>query len=237
MELTVQPIGVVRSPFQDKFGVPRQAGLADVPARIELDPERIPLEAVRGLEGATHIWVIFSFHAIAAGEIKSTVRPPRLGGNARLGVLATRSPYRPNRLGLSAVRLLNIRGHRLDISGTDMVDGTPVLDIKPYVAYADAIPQARLDWACMPPARVQVRFAPAVAAALASKPELRGLVEQVLSLDPRPAYHDADSTRTYGMVLHGHDVRFRVERGIVEVVELRPQPSGHDEGGAPSDER
>ena len=227
MELTVEPIGVVKSPFQDKFGVPRQAGLADVPASIELDPARIPIEAVRGLEKATHIWVIFSFHAIPSGEIRTTVRPPRLGGNARLGVLATRSPYRPNRLGLSAVRLLKVRGHTLEISGADMVDGTPVLDIKPYVPYADAIPQARLDWACAPPTRSEVRFAPAVAAALASRPELRDLIQRALSLDPRPAYHDTDSSRVYGVMLRGHDVRFQVEGGTIEVVDLRPAASGH----------
>lgn len=207
----MRPIGVVRSPFPEGFGVPRQPGLVPHRACIELDPERLPIEALRGLEHATHVWVVFLFDRALARPWRPTVRPPRLGGNARLGVLATRSPFRPNPIGLSAVRLLEIRGHTLDIEAGDFIDGTPVLDLKPYVPYADRKDDARLEWAAGPPLRLPVRFTEDARATLAHRPALARLVADVVAADPRPAYHDDD--REYGLSLDAAEIRFRVTLG------------------------
>jgi tRNA-Thr(GGU) m(6)t(6)A37 methyltransferase TsaA len=218
-----EPIGTVRSPWPEKFGVPRQAGLAPaVTATIELDPARVPAEALRGLEATSHVWIVFVFHRSPPLE-GATVRPPRLGGNQRLGVLATRSPVRPNPIGISAVRLLGIEGHRLRVAGPDLVDGTPVLDIKPYVPYADAIPEATCAWADRAPTPLPVCFSEDASATLASRPDadtLRDLIEQSLRWDPRPAYHDDDPDRVYAARLDDVDVRWRVEGGGVVVVEI-----------------
>lgn len=222
MDLTVRPIGTVRSPYRERFGVPRQPGLTHARAFIDLDPEQIPPAALRGLEEATHLWVIFVFDRVAQTDVKATVRPPRLGGNARVGVLATRSPYRPNRLGISAVRLVHVEGSTLEIEGADLLDGTPVLDIKPYVPYADAIPAARLAWANEPPPRLAVRFDNGPAQAVAQRPELRRLIEETVALDPRPAYHGEAPNRVYGTILQDVDVRFVIEDGTVVVRAIVP---------------
>lgn len=218
-----EPIGTVRSPYPEKFGIPRQAGLAPaVTATVELDPSRVPAEALRGLEGCSHVWIVFVFHR-APPQTGATVRPPRLGGNQRLGVLATRSPVRANPIGISAVRLLGIEGHALTVAGADLLDGTPVLDIKPYVPYADAIPDAHCDWATRAPATLPVTFgerAEAVLAARAGLDPLRALIEQSLRYDPRPAYHEADAARTYATRFADVDVRWRVEDGGVVVTEI-----------------
>lgn len=210
------PIGRVRSPFHGKFGAPRQPGL--VPAAtgmIEFFPPFADPDALRGLDGFSHLWVIFLAHLIPAGDaFRPTVRPPRLGGNTRLGVFATRSLFRPNRIGLSLCRLDNIvlAPHpRLQVSGLDLADGTPVLDIKPYLPYADAAADARAGFATDLPTRVEVTIDPLVEPTITARehtcPGFRDLLVQTIAADPRPAYHDG--TRSYVLDLAGSTVHFR----------------------------
>ncbi len=155
--MQIEPVGVIESCFKEKFGIPRQPGLVEAAcASLRLLPPYDRAEAVRGLEGFSHVWLIFGFHATAAQGWRPTVRPPRLGGNARLGVFATRSTFRPNPLGLSVVRLLDIdtrRGVQLQLAGGDLLNGTPVYDIKPYLPYADALSEAVGGFAPDGPAR------------------------------------------------------------------------------------
>ncbi|HXH02747.1 MAG TPA: tRNA (N6-threonylcarbamoyladenosine(37)-N6)-methyltransferase TrmO [Candidatus Competibacteraceae bacterium] len=228
MQFIFQPIGLVRSCFLDKFGVPRQPGLAPA-ARGELWllPPYDRREAFVGLEAFSHLWLIFVFHHIPARAWQPTVRPPRLGGNRRLGVFATRSTHRPNPIGLSVVRFEGIvdddQGLRLRLAGVDLVDGTPVLDIKPYVPYADSLLEASGGFAETAPEPLPVRFSEQAEAQCRdyearSGRELRLLIEQVLALDPRPAYQ-RDPERLYGVRLWELDVRWRVvvEAGSEEV--------------------
>lgn len=222
LALTAVPIGVVRSPWTARFGIPRQAGLVPVEATIELDAERCPPEAVRGLEAFSHVWVVAWFHDSPEGG--PTVRPPRLGGNARVGVLASRSPVRPVPIGLSAVELLAVEPTRLRVRGADLLDGTPVLDIKPYVPWCDAIESARGGWASEPPTRRPVRWSDAARTSMDAHPEgatLRPLVEAALSLDPRPAYHaERDDGRRYAMRFADLDVGFCAGPAGIEVLEV-----------------
>jgi tRNA-Thr(GGU) m(6)t(6)A37 methyltransferase TsaA len=221
-----EPIGHVRSPFPEKFGVPRQPGLAPaVHASIELDPARVQPESLRGLDQATHVWVIFGFH-LAEQTGAATVRPPRLGGNERIGTLASRSPFRPNPIGLSAVELVAIEGLVVGIAGGDFVDKTPVYDLKPYLPYADCIVQARCAWADQAPRPMEVDLAPDAHPALVAHPDRAALtdaIRQTLRWDPRPAYRkDEDPGRVYGMKLADLDVRWRVEAGRAVVTEIEP---------------
>lgn len=182
------PIGVVRSCWPDRFGIPRQPLLVPSSrATIELDPE-VPATALVGLEGFSHVWVIFLFHGVS--DTRWTVRPPRLGGNRRRGVLATRSPHRPNHIGMSAVRLLSVAadGRSVEVGGHDLLDGTPVLDLKPYLPYADALPDATSGWAADPIPRIPVRFAPGVEDGI--DPGLASVIRETFALDPRPAGRD-----------------------------------------------
>ncbi|WP_444924344.1 tRNA (N6-threonylcarbamoyladenosine(37)-N6)-methyltransferase TrmO [Microbulbifer sp. DLAB2-AF] len=226
--MVVEPIARVHSCFGEKFGVPRQPLLADASrASIELLAPLNVADAVAGLEENSHIWVVFQFHQ-AAGQWSAKVRPPRLGGNKKLGVLATRSPFRPNNIGLSVVRLLEVRTSpkvELIVGGADLVDGTPVLDIKPYVPYADALQHAESAFADAAPALITVNIPEAILhQAKAYKDDwgtdLPKLIEQVLAQDPRPAYQKNDPQRIYGMALCGFNLCWRyTERGI-EVVSL-----------------
>ena len=221
MELT--PIAHVASPFATKFGVPRQAGLApSVRSRIVFEPEFRNPDLVRGLDGFSHIWLIWLFSENPTTDWHPTVRPPRLGGNRRLGVLATRSPFRPNPLGLSSVELLDIHddptlGPVLEIGGADLVDGTPVFDIKPYVA-PDMHPDARLGFTTMNTDHLVDVEIPEDLARLVPVDQLDALVE-VLAQDPRPAYQN-DPTRTYGVEFAGLDVKFVVTDGILRVTRI-----------------
>ncbi|MDQ2069795.1 tRNA (N6-threonylcarbamoyladenosine(37)-N6)-methyltransferase TrmO [Natronospira bacteriovora] len=221
----MEPIADLYSVFPEKFGIPRQSGQApDARAEVVLRPPFARAEAVRGLEQCSHIWLLFLCHQ--AEGWRPTVRPPRLGGNSRLGVFASRSPFRPNPIGLSVVRLDGLsceQGVRLQVSGVDMVDGTPVLDIKPYLPWADAVPEASGGIAARPPERLPIRFTEAASRALAQRPDggrTRRLIEQILALDPRPAYHD-DPTRVYVNALADCSVRWCVDEGEVKVIELR----------------
>ena len=224
------PIGVIHSCFGEKFGIPRQAGLAPAArATLELSPPYAMPEAVRGLEEFSHLWLIFVFHGIPSGQWQPTVRPPRLGGHQRMGVFATRSPFRPNPMGLSAVRLERIAINRgrvtLHLSGVDLLDGTPVLDIKPYLPYADGLPDAGGGFAAQAPdAGLTVEFSPEAEAVCAVWPGggLRELIVQVLSQDPRPAYErGAAAAQSYGMRLHDREVQWTMHGQIAHVTAIR----------------
>ncbi len=233
--VTCRPIGVIRSPFREKFGIPRQPGLAPA-ARATLVP--VPPydrpEAFEGLDDFSHIWVLFHFHATARQTWKPTVRPPRLGGNRRVGVFASRSMFRPNPIGLSVVALERVdrTGPRpvLHLQGVDLLDGTPVLDIKPYLPWVDAITDARAAYAGnRPGTRLPIRYTPEARQQLmdaaVSHPDFPTLVEQVLSLDPRPAYRTSrdEPGRVYGMRLAGFDVRWKTAETGIEVVSVEPE--------------
>ena len=224
--MELKPVAYYRGPFGSKFGIPRQSGLAGaVTGRIVFEPAFRDANAVRGLEGFDRIWLIWGFSANrpAKGEWQPTVRPPRLGGNARLGVWATRSPFRPNPLGLSAVRLLRVEaegpeGPVLHVSGADLMDGTPVYDIKPYIVYADSFPDAASGFADGAPVPVlQVVFQ-------ADPPfpeEDTEALRQILSLDPRPACQQ-DAEKSFGFPFQGFDIRFQVSGPVLTVTEILP---------------
>lgn len=215
----MEPIAVFRSPFTSKFGIPRQSGLVeDLPGRIVFAPEYRSAGAFRGLEGFDYIWIIWGFSANAARAGRSTVRPPRLGGNRRVGVFATRSPFRPNGLGLSSVRVVSVGDGFVEVLGADLMDGTPVYDVKPYVPYTDSHPDARAgfvdenEWM-----RLEV-IMPAPVRKMLTPVEFRALAG-ALSLDPRPHYHE-DPQRIYAMPFGGKEIRFRVEEGRLHVLEI-----------------
>jgi tRNA-Thr(GGU) m(6)t(6)A37 methyltransferase TsaA len=227
------PIGYIHSPFDEKFGIPRQPGLASIRARIELVPPFSSPDSVRGLEQCSHIWLLFLFSATADQGWSPTVRPPRLGGNQRLGVFATRSPFRPNPIGLSPVRLCAIeqKGDRiwLEVEGADLLDGTPILDIKPYLPYADSLPQASFALADrIERLQLPVRFSPAAEQACEQHATrlaqpLARQISEVLLCDPRPAYKKQDATREYGISLYGLNIRFRITPDRIEVSSITPQ--------------
>jgi tRNA-Thr(GGU) m(6)t(6)A37 methyltransferase TsaA len=226
-----EPVGVIHSCFKEKFGIPRQPGLApDARAVLELLPPYNRVEAVRGLEGFSHVWLSFVFHACLGEPWKPTVRPPRLGGNRRLGVFATRSTHRPNPIGLSAVELEKIEAAPgrvlLHLKGVDLLDGTPVLDIKPYLPYSDNIAGASGGFAPeVPAAPFEVSFAPTVldlcAAESGNTPGLAALIRQILAQDPRPAYYGkGNGKRDFGMRLFDFDVKWEVDGDAVRVTDI-----------------
>lgn len=223
----IEPIAILSSPYQEKFAIPRQPGL--VPAargRLWLQDDYNSPHCLQGIENFSHLWLQFIFHQTLAQGWKPLVRPPRLGGNSKVGVFATRSTFRPNGLGLSVVKLeqVGVEGGRwfLEISGFDLLDQTPVVDIKPYIAYSDALKGARSSYAQDPPPSMEVAFSESVARELSDRPELQTLITQVLAQDPRPAYHRdtasaSDTARTYGVRLADHNVKWHVE-GAVAIV-------------------
>lgn len=217
----MEAIADLKSVFTDKFGIPRQSGqVPEARGEVILRPPYARAEAVRGLADCSHIWLLFECHR--AEGWRPTVRPPRLGGNRRIGVFASRSPFRPNPIGLSVVRLDAVDvsdGVRLRVSGVDMLDGTPILDIKPYLTWADAIPEAT-GFAVEAPPSLPVRFADealSIIEGLDNAGERRRLIESLLALDPRPAYHN-DPGRTYASEADSLTVRWRVVDNVVEVL-------------------
>ncbi|WP_288130658.1 tRNA (N6-threonylcarbamoyladenosine(37)-N6)-methyltransferase TrmO [Microbulbifer sp.] len=219
--LNITPIATTHSCYGEKFGIPRQPQLADASrASIELLPPYNTPDAVAGLEQHSHLWITFQFHQVA-GQWSAKVRPPRLGGNKKLGVFATRSPFRPNNIGLSAVRLIEVRTSpkvELIIGGADLVDGTPVLDIKPYIPYADALTTATSELAEQAPPAARVHIPEDILSkAQAYRDEwgtdLPRLIQQVLAQDPKPAYQKPDPERIYGMALCGFNLQWRYTEG------------------------
>lgn len=218
-EITIKPVAYYRGPFGSKFGIPRQSALApSVEGRIAFTDTYRVKEALRGLEGFERLWLMWGFSANkpAKGDWQPTVRPPRLGGNAAMGVWATRSPYRPNPLGLSCVELVAVDGLELVVRGADLMDGTPIYDIKPYIPYADAYPESRSGFVNgAPEARLQV----VIPENLPLDGRQRTALTEVLALDPRPAYQDSPD-KEYGMVFEKRNVRFRVADGMVTVISV-----------------
>lgn len=222
MEIT--PIATFHSPFKEKFGIPRQSGIVSaLEGTIVLEPQFRNPDSVRGLDEFDYIWLIWEFSANKHAATSPTVRPPRLGGNTRIGVFATRSPYRHNRLGLSAVKLTKVeldtpQGPVIHVAGADLMDGTPIYDIKPYIAYADAHPEARCgfvdsnDWQLLDvdiPDAIAQQFSPKQLDAL----------RQALALDPRPHYHD-DPTKVYGMRFAHHNIHFTVDGKKLKIIDV-----------------
>ena len=219
--MEIHPIAYFESPLKSKFGIPRQSGLVSgLTGRIVFEPAYRKMEAVRGLEDFDYLWLIWEFTKAKGGSL--TVRPPRLGGNVRMGVFATRSPFRPNSLGLSCVRIDRIEQHPtlgpvIHVLGADLMDGTPIYDVKPYVAYADAHPEARsgfVDQTTLEPLQVVI---PEALAAMIPTDYLDAL-KATLEQDPRPQYHD-DPERVYGMPFLEFDIRFKVSGGVLTVVD------------------
>ena len=224
----VNIIAHIRSDFTTKFGIPRQSGLVEeLEARIVFTPEYRNEAALRGLEGFSHLWLIWEFSKAKRDTWSPTVRPPRLGGNQRLGVFATRSPFRPNPIGLSCVRLLGIEPHTADgpvirVAGADLMDGTPIYDIKPYLPYADCKPEALGGFASQPKeATLRVEIPDELLARIPE--EKRNALVGVLAQDPRPSYQD-DPERVYGMAFGGLEVKFRVAGDILTVCEVEKSP-------------
>ena len=218
--MELKPVAFYKGPFGSKFGIPRQSALVEgVEGRIVFTPEYRVREALRGIEGFSHLWLLWGFSANkeAKGEWQPTVRPPRLGGNVAMGVWATRSPYRPNPIGLSCVKLLRVENLELVVGGADLMDGTPIFDIKPYVAYADCIPDAVSGFAAEAPGKKLDVFIPEE---LPLNEAQRKVLEEVLALDPRPAYQKKPE-KEYVMPFEGGEVVFRVADGRLSVTEFR----------------
>jgi tRNA-Thr(GGU) m(6)t(6)A37 methyltransferase TsaA len=221
----VSPVAYIQSDFTEKFGIPRQSGRApSLETRVVLTPPYNTEDALREIEGFSHLWLLFDFSLVQDSEFCATVRPPRLGGNQRVGVFASRSPFRPNRIGLSCVKLLRVeRAPKLClvVSGADLLNGTPVLDIKPYIPFTDCIPDAVGGYAdTQKDYKLQVLF-PKNLLALLPEEKRQGLIE-CLADDPRPSYQD-DAKRVYGMAFGGFEIKFRVENNTLTVVDVLPQ--------------
>ena len=225
---TIQIIARIHSDFPTKFGIPRQSGLVDeLRATVVFEPEFRSPDALRGLEGFSHIWLIWQFSGAVREGWSPTVRPPRLGGNIRMGVFATRSPFRPNPIGLSSVRLLGVETHPqygpvLLVAGADLMDGTPIYDIKPYLPYGDCHPEALGGFASAPKEPTLQVDLPSEWARQVPE-ELRAALTGVLAQDPRPPYqHSPD--RVYGLSFGGLEVKFTVDGDRLTVVQVEPSP-------------
>ena len=224
--ITIQPIARMRSDFATKFGIPRQSGLVQqLRSTIVFEPEFRNSDALRGIEDFSHLWIIWQFSEAVRSGWSPTVRPPRLGGNTRMGVFATRSPFRPNNLGLSSVKLLGIEhtqqfGTVIHVGGADLMDGTPIFDIKPYIPYSDCHTDATGGFTDKADAfLLQVDFPELLLDLLPE--EKREAAIQVLSHDPRPSYQRKPG-RIYGLTFAGFDIRFRVEDDTLAVEEVNP---------------
>ena len=222
--MTITPIAHFHSPFASKFGIPKQSGLApDLRGTIVFEPEWRNADALRGIEEFDYLWLIWAFSANRHQAVSPVVRPPVLGGNVRMGVFATRSPFRPNPLGLSSGKLDHVewatsKGPVIHVMGADLMDGTPIFDIKPYVAYADCHEGVRSGFVdSHPMQRLTVVVPPEMEAALGA--DATAVLRQVLALDPRPHYQN-DANKMYGMPFEGRDVRFTVQGNVLTVVEI-----------------
>lgn len=224
MEITMHPIATMKSDFPTKFGIPRQSGLAEsLQSTIVFEPEYRNAEALRGIEEFSHLWIIWQFSEAVRSDWTPTVRPPRLGGNTRMGVFATRSPFRPNSIGLSCVKLIGIektpdQGTVIHVAGADLMDGTPIFDIKPYIPYSDCHPEASGGFtAKVDDFLLNVDFPDNL---LQSIPEnKRSALTEVLSHDPRPSYQ-RNPDRIYGLRFANFDIRFSVQDNMLYVKEV-----------------
>lgn len=230
MSFQFEPIATVHSCYKEKFGIPRQPGLVrEAEAIIELLPPYNVPGAVKGIEGFSHLWLLFVFHAVKQSDHSLTVRPPRLGGNERVGVFASRSTHRPNPIGQSVVELVAVEcgdgGVRLRVRGADLLDGTPLLDIKPYIPYVDAIPGARSGFAAGAPPQLEVVWSAGAEAVLAGERDgaaMRRVIGESLAYDPRPAiHHGREEGRRYGCRMFHFDVKWHVagEQLIIDALE------------------
>ena len=219
----MRPVAYIKSDFTSKFGIPRQSGLADLEAEIHFYPEYQNPEAVRGLEEYSYLWLIWEFSRSIRKEWSPTVRPPKLGGNTRVGVFATRSPFRPNPIGLSSVQLTGItldpqEGPVIHIQGADLLDGTPIYDIKPYLPYVDSHPEAKGGFAEeKKDYKLDVNFPEMYLEQIPA--EKRAALIQILEQDPRPSYQK-DPVRIYGMSYAGMEIHFRVDKETLYVTEV-----------------
>lgn len=229
----INAVAICRTPYKQKFGIPRQPGLVDVKGYIELAPELNTFDAIRGIEQYSHLWLLFCFHENLAQGWKTTVRPPRLGGSEKLGVFATRSTFRPNGIGQSVVKLHSVIKRKgkvcLEISGMDLLDGTPIIDIKPYIPFSDAITNARGGIAQDAPELIQVMYSDNATTQLAALSEnekyaqLQPLISAVLAQDPRPAYKKAkDDPKIYQVALYDLDILWQVIENKIIVLTLKP---------------
>ncbi len=237
MATTLTPIGIVRTCFGGKFGIPRQPGLCPSAWGRLIFEEPYRNEAVlRGIEGFSHVWLIWHFHQTVDRGWSPTVRPPRLGGNKRVGVFASRSTHRPNSLGLSLARIEGVDTRSADspvllLGGIDLVDGTPVFDIKPYLPYAESLPGASAGYAESEIPRLPVDVAPSASDAFAAMPpRAQSLIREALALDPRPAARaeGGESPTTHGACLCGHNIRFHVIDDRCEIFEITKLPDAGD---------
>ena len=226
MDVNIQVIARIHSDFATKFGIPRQSGLVDeLRSTIVFEPEFRNPDALRGIEDFSHLWIIWQFSEAVRQGWSPTVRPPRLGGNVRMGVFATRSPFRPNNLGLSSVKLLGVEhtekyGTVLHVGGADLMDGTPIFDIKPYIAYGDSHPDAKGGFTdTAGEFLLKVNFPEELLRVLPE--EKRSAAVGVLSHDPRPSYQ-RKAGRIYGLIFAGFDIRFTVEEDTLTVTEVNP---------------
>ena len=214
----MEPVGIFKSSFPDKFGIPRQSGLSKIPGTVELGEDPQFIEAVKELETFTHIWLIYKFHEIPEGKWKGRIRPPRLGGNQSVGVFASRSPFRPNPIGLSAVELAGVRKKSgkiyIDVFGADIVNNTPILDIKPYIPYADCITEAGYGWLeghSIPD--IPVEFSSAAKETIKNSriKKLKSYIIDILAQDPRPAYKKENDQKVYSLRLFDYEIKFKVQ--------------------------
>lgn len=232
--MQIQIIARISSPFTEKFGIPRQPGLApSITAEVILEPEFSSREAVSGLEKCSHVWLLFIFSKAVDQGWKPRVRPPRLGGNQKLGVFATRSPFRPNHIGMSVVELLDIQMRDnsmvLRVRGADLLDGTPIVDIKPYLPYADSLPNATYELASSAtkldlPLALSTEAQKQLSQLAPDYPaDLQQQISELLACDPRPAYQQ-DPDRTYGVRLYNLNIRFRIDDKAIHLISLEKAP-------------
>ncbi|GAA5495746.1 tRNA (adenine(37)-N6)-methyltransferase [Rubritalea halochordaticola] len=220
-EFSMKRIGVVETCYPEKFGIPRQPGLVkSARGKVVFDEAFKNPDMIRGLEGFSHIWLVFVFHEAGEKPGRAMVRPPRLGGNERRGVFATRAPYRPNSIGLSVVELESIgEDGSLYLKGVDLVDGTPLLDVKPYIPFCDAVPDARGGFVSGVPETMEVIWG----CEQPEDPEALEVIEESLAYDPRPAYKRDEEEREYGCAIAGYELRWQVRAGIATVLKCHPQ--------------
>ena len=221
MAKTIEPIGFIKTPFKQKFGIPRQAHLAkSVKATIELVAPFNHPDCLKGVETFSHLWLTFAFHKNEGWS--QLVRPPRLGGNLKMGVFATRSPFRPNGLGQSVVKLEKIEKGKLIVSGVDLLDETPIYDIKPYIHFTDSFPESDLGWINetedIP--NVEVKFDSKLDSFLEKHEELRNILEEILAQDPRPAYKPQDDTKSYNHEISGFEITWEFRKNHIYVTEI-----------------